>query len=67
MVLPLPVLPMTAVTSPGWAARLTPHSTGSSAPGYWKSTLRNSSSPCIAQSCTGSLAITTLDSVPSTS
>ena len=33
VVLPLPVLPMTAVISPGRAVRSTPHSTGASAPG----------------------------------
>ncbi len=42
VVLPLPVAPMTAVTVPGAAVKLTPSRTGASAPGYAKDTLRNS-------------------------
>jgi len=40
--LPLPVAPMTAVTVPGTAVKLTPSRTGASAPGYAKETFRNS-------------------------
>ena len=45
VVLPEPVLPITAVTSPGLATRSTPRSTGSSAPGYRNSTPSRRSRP----------------------
>ena len=67
MVFPLPVLPMTAVVRPGRATRSTPHSTGSSAPGYRKSTARSSSSPCRCSGVTGAGGGASVGSVSRTS
>src|SRR6266545_4023399 len=54
VVLPAPVPPMIAVTSPARARKLMSRRTGASAPGYWKVAPRNSTPPAPSRGCTGS-------------
>ena len=67
VVLPAPVLPMTAVVAPRAAVKLMPDSTGAAAPGKANETSRNSISPWDGVSVIGASGGTTDDAVSRTS